>query len=84
MLSLVDIQAGDDEGIHLIHHNGESKNEPTNQGQGDADEEHPCRRKEDELRLRFNPMEDYTGRFYFTRGDGNGPTRFWLVDEAAE
>jgi hypothetical protein len=33
------------------------------------------------LLQRFDPIEEYNDRFYFTRGDGHGPTQFWLVDD---
>jgi hypothetical protein len=32
------------------------------------------------LRERFEPMEDYASEFFFTRGDGHGPTSLWMVD----
>lgn len=32
------------------------------------------------LKERFNPIEDYASRFYFTRGDGHGPTSLWMAD----
>lgn len=34
------------------------------------------------LKERFNPIEAYSDRFYFTRGDGHGPTQFWWGDHA--
>ena len=33
-----------------------------------------------ELKKRFDPIDDYTGRYFFTRGDGHGPTRLWMAD----
>ena len=35
-----------------------------------------------QLKERFNPIEDYAGQFYFTRGDGHGPTHRQWVDES--
>ena len=32
------------------------------------------------LSERFEPMEDYASEFFFTRGDGHGPTSLWMVD----
>jgi hypothetical protein len=32
------------------------------------------------LEHRFRPIDDYTDRFYFTRGDGHGPTSLWMAD----
>jgi hypothetical protein len=32
------------------------------------------------LQARFAPLERFAGRFYFTRGDGHGPTSLWLAD----
>jgi hypothetical protein len=32
------------------------------------------------LAKRFNPMENYVDRLYFTRGDGHGPTSLWMAD----
>ena len=33
-----------------------------------------------QLRMRFHPLEDYSSRFFFTRGDGHGPTSLWMAD----
>lgn len=32
------------------------------------------------LRERFDPFEEYADQFFFTRGDGHGPTSLWMVD----
>jgi hypothetical protein len=32
------------------------------------------------LKERFDPLEDFAGRFFFTRGDGHGPTSLWMTD----
>lgn len=37
-----------------------------------------------ELSKRFEPIKEYNTRFYFTRGDGHGPTQFWLVEDEIE
>jgi amino acid adenylation domain-containing protein len=34
-----------------------------------------------QLKERFDAVETDSGRFYFTRGDGHGPTRLWLSDD---
>jgi amino acid adenylation domain-containing protein len=34
-----------------------------------------------QLKERFDTVESDSGRFYFTRGDGHGPTRLWLSDD---
>jgi hypothetical protein len=36
------------------------------------------------LLKRFEPIKQYDSRFYFTRGDGHGPTQFWLVEDEIE
>jgi hypothetical protein len=33
---------------------------------------------------RFEPLKEYSSGFYFTRGDGHGPTQFWLVEDESE
>jgi hypothetical protein len=32
------------------------------------------------LEAQFNPIENYADRFFFTRGDGHGPTSLWIAD----
>jgi hypothetical protein len=32
------------------------------------------------LKERFDPLEDFAGRLFFTRGDGHGPTSLWMTD----
>ena len=32
------------------------------------------------LKERFEPLEDFAGRFFYTRGDGHGPTSLWMTD----
>ena len=33
-----------------------------------------------QLKRRFNPIDEYSSHFFFTRGDGHGPTSLWLSD----